>query len=89
MHVSRTKARETVEEGGERTWMKAVAMMTPEPKYLAMKKTHDGTCTPGLLRAQTGKTAPARHHAGHVSFGSHHAGSWGGESWGGVGGPAW
>ena len=28
---------------GARRWMKAVAMMTPEPKYLVMKKAHSGT----------------------------------------------
>lgn len=41
-----------------RTWMKAVATMTPEPKYLAMKKAHSGTPMPLCLPAYTGKTAP-------------------------------
>ena len=38
--------------------MKAVAMMTPEPKNLAMKKAHSGTLVPLCLWAKTGKTAP-------------------------------
>lgn len=38
--------------------MKAVATMTPEPKYLAMKKAHSGTPMPLCLPAYTGKTAP-------------------------------
>jgi len=45
--------------GRWRTWMKAVAMMTPEPKYLAMKKAHSGTPTPRCLAAYTGNAAPA------------------------------
>ena len=40
------------------TWMKAVAMMTPEPKYFAMKKAADGTLTPRCRAAKTGKHAP-------------------------------
>jgi hypothetical protein len=39
--------------------MKAVAMITPEPKYLATKKAHSGIRTPLLFRAKTGKAAPA------------------------------
>ena len=31
---------------GARRWIKAVAMITPDPKYLAMKKDHSGTLTP-------------------------------------------
>ena len=38
--------------------MKAVAIMTPDPKYLAMKKAHSGTPTPLCRRAKTGKAAP-------------------------------
>ena len=38
--------------------MKAVATMTPEPKYLAMKKAHSGTPTPRCRSAKTGNTAP-------------------------------
>ena len=39
--------------------MNAVATMTPEPKYLAMKKGQSGILTPLLRRAQTGKTVPS------------------------------
>jgi hypothetical protein len=28
---------------GARRWMKAVATMTPDPKYFAIKNAHDGT----------------------------------------------
>ena len=38
--------------------MNAVAMMTPDPKYFAMKKAHSGTWTPLWRPAKTGKTAP-------------------------------
>ena len=38
--------------------MKAVAMMTPDPKYLAPKKTHDGTSFESLRFAKVGKMAP-------------------------------
>lgn len=38
--------------------MNAVARMTPEPKYLAMKKAQDGTPTPGFLAAKTGNHVP-------------------------------
>ncbi len=46
--------------GGELylTWMKAVATITPEPKYLATKKAHPGTRTPLFLWANIGKQAP-------------------------------
>ena len=40
------------------TCMKAVAMMTPDPKYLAIKKAHCGTLSPRFFCAKTGKTAP-------------------------------
>ena len=33
-------------DGAMRTCMKAVATMTPDPKYLAMKKAHEGIPTP-------------------------------------------
>lgn len=38
--------RETSSAGFVRTWIKAVAMMTPEPKYFATKKAHLGTPIP-------------------------------------------
>ena len=38
--------------------MKAVAMMTPEPKYFAMKNAHSGTPTPLCRLAYTGNAAP-------------------------------
>lgn len=38
--------------------MKAVATMTPEPKYLARKKAHCGTPRPCLLEANTGNHVP-------------------------------
>lgn len=38
--------------------MKAVAMMTPEPKYLAMKKADLGTRIDFERAARTGKSAP-------------------------------
>jgi hypothetical protein len=38
--------------------MNAVAMMTPDPKYFAMKKTHCGTFIAWLRCANTGNTAP-------------------------------
>lgn len=44
--------------GLRHTWMKAVAMITPEPKYLAMKKAHSGILTPLFRWAYTGKHAP-------------------------------
>lgn len=40
------------------TWMKAVAIMTPEPKYLVKKKAQSGTFNPGCCLAITGKRAP-------------------------------
>lgn len=45
--------------------MKAVAMMTPEPKYFAMKNPHSGTPTPRCRLAYTGNAAPVvvRDHA--------------------------
>ena len=39
--------------------MNAVAIITPDPKYLAMKKANSGTFTPLFLCAKMGKTAPA------------------------------
>ena len=38
--------------------MNAVATITPDPKYLQMKKTHSGTFIPLCLFAKTGKVAP-------------------------------
>ena len=38
--------------------MKAVARMTPDPKYLAMKNAQEGTPTPGFLAAKTGNHVP-------------------------------
>lgn len=38
--------------------MKAVAMMTPEPKYFAMKKSDLGMPSWGFRLANTGNTAP-------------------------------
>jgi len=38
--------------------MNAVAIMTPEPKYFAMKKAHSGTPTPRCRPAYTGNAAP-------------------------------
>ena len=43
---------------GRPTWMNAVAMMTPDPKYFAMKKAQSGTPVPGWRAAKTGKHAP-------------------------------
>lgn len=43
---------------GARRWINAVAMMTPDPKYFAMKKTQFGTSLCLLRFAITGKTAP-------------------------------
>lgn len=40
--------------------MKAVAMMTPEPKYFAMKKAVLGTCMRLDLASTMGTTAPKR-----------------------------
>jgi hypothetical protein len=40
--------------------MKAVATMTPEPKYFAMKKAHVGTPAPGCLAAKTGNHVPRK-----------------------------
>ncbi|EZF96564.1 hypothetical protein H113_03260 [Trichophyton rubrum MR1459] len=44
-------------------WMKDVAMMTPEPKNLATKNTHEGTLDfegeLGSRLAKTGRIAPA------------------------------
>lgn len=42
------------------TWMKAVAMMIPDPKYLAIKKAQLGTRVPSWREAYVGKHAPAR-----------------------------
>ena len=38
--------------------MKAVAMMTPEPKYFATKKAALGTCMDFVRAAKIGKRAP-------------------------------
>ena len=38
--------------------MKAVARMTPDPKYFAMKNAQEGTPTPGFLAAKTGNQVP-------------------------------
>jgi hypothetical protein len=38
--------------------MKAVATITPDPKYFATKKTHDGTSLDLLRFANVGKIAP-------------------------------
>ena len=38
--------------------MKAVATMTPEPKYFATKNAHDGTSVDWLRFANVGKIAP-------------------------------
>ncbi len=38
--------------------MNAVAIMTPEPKYFAMKKAHSGTPTPRCRPTYTGNAAP-------------------------------
>jgi len=40
--------------------MNAVARMTPDPKYLAMKKAQEGTPTPGFLAAKTGNHVPRK-----------------------------
>ena len=40
--------------------MKAVATMTPDPKYFAMKKAHEGTPAPGCLAAKTGNHVPRK-----------------------------
>lgn len=39
--------------------MKAVATMTPDPKYFAMKNTQLGIPIPWCRRAKIGKTAPS------------------------------
>jgi hypothetical protein len=50
--------------GGDRkrriTCMKAVATMTPDPKYFAMKNAHSGTPKPLFRLAKIGKTAPSQ-----------------------------
>jgi hypothetical protein len=38
--------------------MKAVAMMTPDPKNLAMKNTHDGSLMNEYLDDNIGRNAP-------------------------------
>ena len=40
------------------TWMKAVAIITPEPKYFAIKKVSLGTCMRFVLARTTGNSAP-------------------------------
>lgn len=42
------------------TCMKAVATITPEPKYLATKNAHAGTPMPFLLAAKTGNHVPRK-----------------------------
>jgi len=42
--------------------MKAVATITPDPKYLAKKKAQDGIRREGFFFATTGKRAPGRVH---------------------------
>ena len=42
------------------TCMKAVVTITPEPKYLAMKKAHAGTPIPCRLAAKTGNHVPRK-----------------------------
>lgn len=59
LHVVRSDQSGRVELRA-RTCMKAVATMTPEPKYLAMKKAHDGTPTPWCLAAKTGNHVPRK-----------------------------
>lgn len=39
--------------------MNAVAMITPDPKYFAMKKAQSETLRVGWRRAMTGNNAPA------------------------------
>lgn len=38
--------------------MNAVAIMTPDPKYFAMRKANGGTYIPFALAAMTGKMEP-------------------------------
>ncbi len=40
------------------TCIKAVAMMTPDPKYLVIKKANGGTCMRFVLAAAMGSRAP-------------------------------
>jgi hypothetical protein len=40
--------------------MNAVARITPDPKYFAMKKAQEGTPTPGFLAAKTGNHVPRK-----------------------------
>lgn len=40
--------------------MNAVATMTPDPKYFAMKNAHSGTPTPLCLAANTGNHVPRK-----------------------------
>lgn len=40
------------------TWMKAVAMMTPLPKNLAIRKANGGILNLGILLATIGKKDP-------------------------------
>lgn len=44
---------------GASKWMNAVAMMTPDPKYLATKKVHAGTSLVLARLAKVGKMAPS------------------------------
>ena len=48
--------------------MNAVAMITPDPKYLATKNAHSGTPTLLCLYAKTGNTAPIFVSIGPVSL---------------------
>lgn len=43
---------------GPSKWTNAVATMTPDPKYLQIKKTHSGTLSPLCRFAKMGKVAP-------------------------------
>ena len=43
---------------GRLTWMKAVAMITPDPKYLVMKNASGGTRIRFVRAAAMGRRAP-------------------------------
>ena len=42
--------------------MKAVAIMTPDPKYFVMKKASGGTCMRCVLAAAIGRSTPGLSH---------------------------
>jgi hypothetical protein len=44
------------------TWMKAVAMITPEPKYFVMKNASGGTRMRFVRAAAIGRRAPVRRY---------------------------